>query len=161
MLKILVISTWFVVWLVNWLRFSWIIVGFSILTKLLAYGFYLEDISPSLIFVIQKHPNFTESLPGKLQSFSGDMCALREPLGDVMRELFYYYYLLWSFFCTFFRINFSKKLYYFCILAEENQEVFSERCSIISRVLQGLVKMCKIYMEVNQFLLVSCSTRIL
>ena len=65
------------------------------------------------------------------------------------------------FFCTFFRINFSKRLYYFCILAEENQEVFSERCSLMSGVLQGLVKMCKIYREVNQFLLVSCSTRIL
>ena len=31
---------------------------------------------------------------GKFQSSSGDMCALREPLGDIMRELFYYYYLL-------------------------------------------------------------------
>ena len=34
----------------------------------------------------------------KFQSSSGDMCALREPLGNIMRELFYYYYLLWSFF---------------------------------------------------------------
>ena len=65
------------------------------------------------------------------------------------------------FFVLFSESIFSKKLYYFCILAEENQEVFSDRCSIISGVLQGLVKMCKIYMEVNQFLLVSCSTRIL
>ena len=49
MLKILVISTWFGVWLVNCIRFSWIIVGFFILTKLLAYTFFLEDISTSFI----------------------------------------------------------------------------------------------------------------
>ena len=48
------------------------------LTKLLAYTFFHEDISPSIIFVIQKHPNFQQFLPGKFQSSSGDMCALRD-----------------------------------------------------------------------------------
>ena len=38
-----------------------------------------------------------------------------------------------------FRINFSKKLF-FCVLAQENQEAFIKRYSVISAVLQGLVK---------------------
>ena len=58
-------------------------------------------------------------------------------------------------FCFFFRSIFPKKL--FCVLARENLEAFSERCSRISGVLQGLVKICKKYMEVNHFLLLSCS----
>ena len=60
-LHILVISTWLGVWLVNCIQFSWIIVVFfilMILTKFLAYTFFLENISPSPNFVIQKHPNF-------------------------------------------------------------------------------------------------------
>ena len=61
-LKILVISTWFGVWLVNCIRFSWIIVGFLILTKLLAYTFFLEHISPSLIFLMQKLCTFFKGL---------------------------------------------------------------------------------------------------
>ena len=44
-------------------------------------------------------------------------------------------------------------MYFFCVLALENQEAFSESCSLISGVLQGLVKVCKKYMEVNNFLL--------
>ena len=56
-----------------------------------------------------------------------------------------------------FRISFSKKWYFFCILALENQQAFSERCSLISGVMQGLVKICKKYMEVNYFLLLFCS----
>ena len=51
--RILVILTKFVVWLVHCNRFSWIIVIFLILIKLLAFTFFLKDISPSLIFVIQ------------------------------------------------------------------------------------------------------------
>ena len=43
----------------------------------------------------------------------------------------------------------------------ENQETFSEKCSVISNVLPGLVKICKKYMDVNLFLLLSCSARIL
>ena len=54
-LKTLRISTWFCMKLVNYIRFNLIIVGFFILTKLLAYNFFRKDISPSLIFVIQKH----------------------------------------------------------------------------------------------------------
>ena len=33
----------------------------------------------------------------------------------------------------------------------ENPEAFSESCSLISGVLQGLVKICKKYIEVNHF----------
>ena len=49
--------------------------------------------------------------------------------------------------------QFFQKMVFFCILAQENQEAFSERCSLISGVMQGLVKICKKYMEVNHFLL--------
>ena len=79
------------------IRFNWIIVGFFILTKLLAYTIILEDISPSLTFVIQKHPNFKQFLPGKFQSCSGDMCALREPLGDIGRIEMYALLLLYAY----------------------------------------------------------------
>ena len=34
---------------------------------------------------------------------------------------------------------------------------FSERCSLKSYILQGLVKTCKRYIEANHFLLLSCS----
>ena len=89
------------------------------------------------------------------------MCALREPLGDIMRELsiiIIYYEVFWYFF----RINFSQKIFFFfCVLAKENQETFSEKCSLISGLLQDLVKICKKYMEVNLFLLLSCSTLLL
>ena len=71
MLKILIISTWFGVWLVNCIRFSWIIVGFSILTKLLAHTFFLEDISTSLILGCQ---NFLISN----NFYRQNSCLLRE-----------------------------------------------------------------------------------
>ena len=60
-------------------------------------------------------------------------------------------------FYIFFRISFSKKIVFSCVLAEENQETFSEKCSLISRVLQGLVKTCNKHIEVNHFLLLSYS----
>ena len=41
----------------------------------------LLPFSPSLIFVIQNHPDFLQLLPGKFQSSSGDI--LREPLEDI------------------------------------------------------------------------------
>ena len=66
----------------------------------------------------------------KFQSSSGDMCALREPLGNIMRELFYYYYLLWSFFAFCSKSIFPKNWIFFCVLVEENQEAFSEKCSL-------------------------------
>ena len=88
------------------------------------------------------------------------MCALWEPLGDIMCELYYYnYYLLWRFFVFFSEPIFPKNcIIFFCILEQENQEEFSESCSLISGVLQGLVRISKKYMEVNLFLLLSWST---
>ena len=53
----------------------------------------------------------------------------------------------------FFPNQFVQKIVFFCVLLEENQDTFSEKCSVISGVLQGLVKVCKKYMEVNNFLL--------
>ena len=88
------------------------------------------------------------------------MCALWEPLGDIMCELYYYnYYLLWRFFVFFSEPIFPKNcIIFFCILEQENQEGFSESCSLISGVLQGLVRISKKYMEINLFLLLSWST---
>ena len=45
----------------------------------------------------------------------------------------------------------------FCVLALERQVSFSEWYSLISGILQGLVKTCKKYIEVNHFSLLSCS----
>ena len=78
-----------------------------------------------------------------------------------MHELFYYYYLLWSFF-----VFFPKLFFFFpkdCIFLRSGgrKEAFSEKCSVISGVLQSLVKICQKYMEVNLFLLLSCTTLIL
>ena len=53
--------------------------------------------------------------------------------------------------------QFFQKNVFFWVLLYENQESFGERCSLISGILQGLVKTCKKYIEVNQFLLLSCS----
>ena len=64
-------------------------------------------------------------------------------------------------FCIFFRINFSEKNFFFCVLSQENQGAFSQRCSLIGGVLQGLIKICKKYKKVNHFLLLICSTRII
>ena len=53
-------------------------------------------------------------------------------------------------FCIFFR-NF----FFFLTFWHKKIRRHSERCSLISGVLLGLVKICKKYMEVNPFLLVS------
>ena len=44
------------------------------------------------------------------------------------------------------------KNFIFCVLASENQELFSERFSLLNGILQGLVKTCKKYFEVNHLL---------
>ena len=54
-------------------------------------------------------------------------------------------------FCIFFR-NF---FFFFLTFWHKKIRRHSERCSVISGVLLGLVKICKKYMEVNPFLLVS------
>ena len=58
----------------------------------------------------------------------------------------------------FFPNQIFQKIVFSCVLLEENQETFSEKCSPTSGVLQGLVKICKKYMEVNLILLLTCST---
>ena len=62
-----------------------------------------------------------------------------------------------NFFGIFFQINFSKNCI-FWVLVEENQEAFSEKCSLISGVLQGIVKTCKKYMEGNLAVILYDST---
>ena len=64
--------------------------------------------------------------------------------------------LLLSFFVFFFRINFSF-FFFFAFWRKKIKEAFSERCSLISVILPGFVKICKKYIEVNHFLLLSCS----
>ena len=59
------------------------------------------------------------------------------------------------FFSEYINYEFSARNY--CVLPQENLEEFSERCSLISGVLQDLAKTFKKYMEVNYFLLLSCS----
>ena len=62
-----------------------------------------------------------------------------------------------NFFGIFFQINFSKNCI-FWVLVEENQEAFREKCSLISGVLQGIVKTCKKYMEGNLAVILYDST---
>ena len=59
--------------------------------------------------------------------------------------------IFYEVFLHFFPNQFFQKTVFFCVLASENQEAFSERCSPISSVLQGLVRICKRCMEVNHF----------
>ena len=47
-----------------------------------------------------------------------------------------------KFFVFFPNQSFQKNVF-FCVLAKENQEAFSEKCSLLSGVLQGLVKIWK------------------
>ena len=87
------------------MRSNWIICGSLLLTKFIAF---LENISPSLIFdkkrkhpnKIQKHSNFGQFLPGKLQSSFKDrkIYALSGSLSQISAEVegIYYYLLLWS-----------------------------------------------------------------
>ena len=44
-----------------------------------------------------------------------------------------------KFFVFFPNQSFQKNVF-FCVLAKENQKAFSEKCSLLSGVLQGLVK---------------------
>ena len=48
-----------------------------------------------------------------------------------------------EFFLHFFPNQFLQKIVFFCVLAYENQDAFSESCSLISDFPQGLVKICK------------------
>ena len=73
---------------------------------------------------------------------------------NYLTAIMYYEAFLHVFFESIFP---KKKLFVFCVLALENQEVFSESCSLITGVLQDSVKICKKYMEVTNFLLVICS----
>ena len=59
-------------------------------------------------------------------------------------------------FLYFFPNQYFENIVSFCVLAKENQEALSERCFLVTSVLQGLNKICKKYMEVNHFLLLIC-----
>ena len=89
------------------------------------------------------------------------MCVLSKNLSEISCANYSIIIIYYEVFLYFFPNQFFQKIVFFCVLAEENEEAFSGRCSLISGVLQGLVKICKKYMEVNLFLLISCNTRIL
>ena len=75
-----------------------------------------------------------------------------------MRDLFYYCYVLRSFFVIFFEyITCKSSARNYCVLVEENPETFTERCSLITCILQGVAKIFKKYVKVNHFLRLSCS----
>ena len=156
MLKILVISTWFVALLVNCIRFSWIIVGFFILTKLLAYTFFLENITPSLIFVIQNiliSNNFYRENSSRLW----EICVLSWRLSrDTMRDLFFYYYYYYYYyyyhylllrFLHFFLFLFPNQFFYlffFCVFWRKKTSRHLVKGFFLC-VLHGLVKICRKY----------------
>ena len=48
-----------------------------------------------------------------------------------------------NFYCIFFRIKFSKKLFVCFLHSGVRKSGFSERCSLMSGILQGLVKICE------------------
>ena len=66
------------------------------------------------------------------------------------------YVIIVKFFCIFFPNQFFL-LFFFAFWRKKIKEAFSERCSLISVILPGFVKICKKYIEVNHFLLLSCS----
>ena len=69
----------------------------------------------------------------------------------------YFLIIYYEFFLHSLPNQFFQKIAFFCILVKENQEAFSERYSLVSGVLKGLVKICEKYMELNPFLLLSCN----
>ena len=77
-----------------YIRFNWIIAGFFILRRLLAYTFLLEDISRSLIFVIQKQTNFLTIFTGKNSSLLCEICVLSGNLSEILAELNSMHFLL-------------------------------------------------------------------
>ena len=76
---------------------------------------------------------------------------------DIHRARIIFLLSIMNFFLYSLPNQFFQKIAFFCILVKENQEAFSERYSLVSVVLEGLVKICKKYMELNPFLLLSCS----
>ena len=107
------------------------------------------------IFVLSKVLNFVLLAPS-LVWFTMDLQT-----GHLEDRYHVQIILLWlftvKFFCIFFPNKFFQKFVFYCVLAWENRERFSETCYLISGVLQGLVKICKKYVEVNNFLLLICS----
>ena len=56
--------------------------------------------------------------------------------------------------------NFSEYINYEILARScENPEAFTDRCSLISDVLQGVDKVFEKYMKVNEFLFLSCSLK--
>ena len=85
--------------------------------------------------------------------------ASRRYYARVILLLLFTVKFFYNFFFFFFESVFPK-IVFLCVPASENQGTFSERCSLKSGVSEGLVKVCKKYMEFNSFLLLSCSTHI-
>ena len=91
------------------------------------------------IFVLKKVLNFVLLVPLVVQ-FTMDLQTGH--LEDRYHARIILSLFTMKFFCIFFQINFSKKVLFFMRLGEENQDAFSERYSLISGVLQSLVKIC-------------------
>ena len=118
--------------MVNCVRFSWIIVGFFILTKLLAYSFYLED---SLIIVIQKHPN-SNNFYRESSSLLLEICVLFVNLSEISCAN-YSIIIYYEDFLHFFPNQFFQKILFFSFW---RKKIRRHLVPLINGVLQGLVK---------------------
>lgn len=86
------------------------------------------------IFVISKVLNFVLFVP-PLVWFSMDFQTSHSEVRDYAR-IFLLSLILWTFY-----VFFSNALMVsYCVLAEENPETFTERCSVMSAVLQGVAE---------------------
>ena len=125
MLIILVISIWFGVWLANYIRFNWIICGFFILTKFLAYTFFFENISPSLIFVMQKHPNFKRFSPEKFEYFlcsAGASRRCRQNWNACIIIYYYYFGFIYYYYCYYYSLLLIFRILYCAPLGKKKKE---------------------------------------
>ena len=119
LLKSLIISTWFGVWMVNCIQFSWIIAGFFILTKLLVYTFFLEDVSPILIFVMQKHPSFSHfyrensSLLWEIVCSPGATWRYQQDWNVCIIIYYHYYYLGFIYYYCYWYYYYCYYYYYY------------------------------------------------
>ena len=76
-----------------------------------------------------------------------------------MREFFKFFFMYYEVFSYFFfeYINGEFPAKNYCVLASENAEEFTGKCSVIKCILQGVAKIFRRYLKLDHFLLLSCS----
>ena len=111
-LKILVTSTWFIVWLVNCIRFSWTILGFFILTKLLSYSF-ISKILLLVLFLQNKNILISDNLYRENSSLLREICVLFVNLSEISCANYLLLLFTMKFFGIFSESIFHKKIFFF------------------------------------------------